>query len=114
MAMQSVGIQGLIQAQNNFESALGVVNTALKDMSMQQQTLQDNWSGETSSAFGAALGQWVTDCTTVQTQLSNIIETLSQTTSVYANTNESSSQVAKAFMNGMSGGPGLGMQGLTF
>jgi WXG100 family type VII secretion target len=99
----------MISAQGNFQNALDSVNTAQTNMTEQQSTLLANWTGETASAFGQALEQWLTDCGTVKTQLTTILEALSQNTGVYANTNEGSTQMATAFKNGMSGVPGLGI-----
>jgi WXG100 family type VII secretion target len=105
----SVNVEGMIAAQGNFQTALDSVNTAYGNMEEQQGNLQANWTGETASAFGQALGQWLTDCNTVKTQLSTILDVLSQNTGVYANTNEGSTQMAQSFANGMSGVPGLGI-----
>lgn len=105
----SVSIQGMIAAQSNFQNALDQVNTAYNDMQEQQENLSTNWSGDTASAFGQAVDQWLADFGTVQTQLANILDTLSANTGVYANTNEGSSAMAKSFADGMSGVAGLGI-----
>jgi WXG100 family type VII secretion target len=105
----SVDIQGMTQAQGNFQTALDQVNTAYSDMREQQSTLAANWTGETASSFGQALEQWLEDLNTVKTQLSNMLETLSQNTGVYANTNETSQQVASQFTSGLAGVTGLGI-----
>jgi WXG100 family type VII secretion target len=78
-------------------------------MTEQQSTLQANWTGETASAFGQALEKWLEDFNIVKTQLSNMLEKLSQNTGVYANTNEGSQQMAQSFSSGMSGVTGLGI-----
>jgi WXG100 family type VII secretion target len=105
----SVDIQGMTTAQGNFQSALDQVNTAYSNMTEQQSTLAANWTGETASTFGGALNQWLDDFNTVKTQLSNMLETLSQNTGVYTNTNEGSQQMASSFTSGMSGVTGLGI-----
>ena len=107
-ASTSVDVAGMTSAQSNFQSALDQVNTAYTDMTEQQSTLTANWTGETSSMFGQALSQWLEDMNVVQTNLSSILEALSQNTGVYANTNEQSSQMANSFKSGMSGVQGLG------
>jgi len=109
MSHSSVDVQGMIAAQGNFQKALDQVNTAYYDMTEQQGTLQANWAGETASAFGMALSQWLEDLSVVRVQLSGIVETLSQNTGVYANTNEGSQQIAASFAKGLSGVPGLGI-----
>jgi WXG100 family type VII secretion target len=104
----SVDIQGMRGAQQNFQQALDNVNTAYTNMTEQQSTLAANWTGETASTFGQALNQWLEDFSTVRTQLTRILEALSQNTGVYANTNEQSQQMAGSFQSGMSGVQGLG------
>lgn len=105
----SVDVQGMIGAQGNFQNALDQVNTAYGDMREQQGTLAANWAGETASTFGQALEQWLEDFNVVKQQLTSILDTLSQNTGVYANTNEGSQQMAASFVNGMSGVTGLGI-----
>lgn len=104
----SVDVQGMTAAQGNFQNALDQCNTAYSNMTEQQSTLAANWTGETASAFGQALNQWLEDFNTVRTQLSRITETLSTNTGVYSNTNEQSQQMASSFASGMSGVQGLG------
>jgi len=103
----SVDIAGMQSAQGNFQSALDQVNTAYTDMTEQQSTLAANWTGEASSSFGNALSNYLEDLNTVKVQLSNILETLSHNTGVYANTTEGSSQLASAFSSGLAGLSGL-------
>ena len=104
----SVDVQGMTAAQANFQNALDQVNTAYSNMTEQQSTLAGNWTGETASTFGQALEQWLQDFATVRTQLTRILETLSQNTGVYSNTNEQSTQMASSFRSGLSGVQGLG------
>jgi WXG100 family type VII secretion target len=109
LGLTSVDLPGMTAAQPTFEQALGMLNTAYSDMSEQQANLAAHWQGETSSAFGAALSAWLDDMHTVRQQLARIVETLAKHTGLYANTQESSQQVATAFQNGMSGITGLGI-----
>jgi WXG100 family type VII secretion target len=78
-------------------------------MTDQQSTLAANWTGETASSFGQALNQWLQDFNTVKTQLSNMLETLSQNTGIYTNTNDESTQMAQTFGSSMSQVTGLGI-----
>jgi|SRR5579871_516030 len=105
----SVDIAGMTAAQAAFQNALDQVNTAYSNMSEQQATLASNWTGETASAFGAALDQWLQDFNVVKVQLTRILETLSANTGVYARTDEGSQQMAASFSGGLSGLPGLGI-----
>jgi WXG100 family type VII secretion target len=105
----SVDVQGMIAAQGHFQNALDQVNTAYTQMAEQQSMLQANWIGETASAFGMALSQWLDDLSVVRAQLGGMVESLSQNTNVYANTNEGSQEMATSFANGLSGVPGLGI-----
>lgn len=105
----SVDVQGMTAAQATFQNALDQVNTAYSSMTEQQATLAANWYGETASAFGGALDQWLQDFSTVRAQLTKILETLSANTGVYANTNDGSQQMAASFSSGLSGVSGLGI-----
>lgn len=105
----SVDLAGMTTAQASFQNALDQVNTAYNNMSEQRYTLASNWTGETASAFGNALDQWLQDFSVVQSQLTRILETLSANTGVYARTNEGSQQLAASFAGGLSGMPGLGI-----
>ena len=84
----------MIQAQTHFQNAVDQVNTAYNAMQTQQEALAASWTGETSTAFGQALNEWLDDFGIVRTQLISILETLSQNTGVYANTNEEASNIA--------------------
>lgn len=112
MADVSVDTEGMMRASQRFQDALDGVNTVLRDMDEQRQTLMANWSGETSSAFGNALDTWLDQFTDVQKQLVNVMAALGKTTNVYANTNEQSQDVANAFLHGMSGLSGLDPAGV--
>lgn len=90
----SVNVQGMIAAQNNFQNTVDQVNTAYNAMQTQQESLAAAWSGETSTAFGQALNQWLEDFGVVRTQLVTILETLSHNTGVYASTNEEATSIA--------------------
>lgn len=105
----SVDVHGMIAAQGKFQNALDQVNTYYSSMTEQQANLAANWVGETASAFGMAVNQWLDDFGAVRAQLTNLIETLSQATGVYANTDEGSQQVVAAFKQGLSGLAGLGI-----
>lgn len=104
----SVDIAGMTAAQPHFQTAVDNCNTAYNNMTEQQSTLAANWTGETASTFGQAMNQWLEDFNTVRTQLTHILETLSQNTGVYANTQEGSQQMAASFQSGLSGVQGLG------
>jgi WXG100 family type VII secretion target len=97
----SVDIQGMTQAQGNFQTALDQVNTAYNSMESQSETLSANWTGDAASSFMSALTQWLEDLKTVQTQLSGMLETLSQNTGVYANTSETTQSTASSFGSGL-------------
>jgi WXG100 family type VII secretion target len=84
----------MVAAQKNFQNTLDQVNTAYSSMQTQQESLAAIWSGDTSSAFGQALEQWLEDLGIVRKQLANILETLSHNTGVYANTNEEATNIA--------------------
>src|ERR1700722_4200780 len=99
----SVDVQGMVTAQGYFQTALEQCNTAYGNMTEQQSTLAGNWSGEAASTFGVALTNYLEDFSSVISALSAMLETLSQNTGVYANTNEGSSQMAGAFLNGVPG-----------
>jgi uncharacterized protein YukE len=94
-------------AQGHFQNALEQVNTAYTNMSEQQGTLAANWTGEASSSFGRALTTWLDDLGIVRSQLILILEKLAANTGVYTNTNEGSSQMANAFLQGLPGLAGL-------
>ena len=102
----SVDIAGMTAAQQNFQSAVDEVNTAYQSMESQQSSLAAIWTGETSTAFGQALTQWLEDFGVVRTQLQNMLETLSSNTGVYANTNEQATNSAMAAAKSM-GLPGF-------
>jgi WXG100 family type VII secretion target len=103
----SVDIAGMTAAQQNFQSAVDEVNTAYQSMEMQQSSLAAIWTGETSTAFGQALTQWLEDFGVVRTQLQNMLETLSSNTGVYANTNEEATATAQKVASSIGGLPGL-------
>jgi WXG100 family type VII secretion target len=84
----------MIAAQGHFQTAVDQVNTAYDAMERQQEALAAAWTGETSTTFGQALIHWLDDFGVVRTQLINILETLSQNTGVYANTNEEATNIA--------------------
>jgi WXG100 family type VII secretion target len=103
----SVDISGMQNAQVNFQNALDACNTAYTDMYEQQTNLAANWTGEAASSFGQALEKYLDDLRTVRTQLTNMLETLSANTGVYANTDGQSSDLATAFASGLPGLTGI-------
>ena len=103
----SVDIQGMTQAQQDFQQALDEINSVYNAMSQERDTLAANWAGEASSAFGQALGTWLDDLFAVQQELIIMTESLSIHTGVYANATETSNEVANAFQHGLSGLDGL-------
>ena len=95
----SVDVEAMQRAEPIFQTALTDVHTVLQDMTTQQDTLAANWAGETASAFGQALTNWLNDMTAIQNALINLIDTMGQNTGVYANTQNESAQVQQAFTN---------------
>jgi uncharacterized protein YukE len=78
------------------------------DMSEEAATLAANWTGESASTFGSALGIWLDDLSQVQAQCGIVLESLATHTGIYANTHQTASDVAGAFGQGLAG-----LQGLT-
>jgi WXG100 family type VII secretion target len=99
----SVDVHGMVLAQGNFQNAIEQVNGAYNMMSGLQGQLQSAWFGETSTAFSNAITKWLEDCKVVNAQLQHILDTLSASTNVYANTNESAQHVAAKLASGLSG-----------
>lgn len=90
----AVDIEGMKLAQPNFQNAVDQINTAYTAMESQQEELAASWTGETSTAFGQALAQWLSDFGVVRTQLQRILELLSTNTGIYANVNEEATNEA--------------------
>lgn len=109
----STDIERMQAAEPIFQTALDEVNTAFQDMTAQQDTLQANWQGETSSAFGMALSQYLEDLSKVRTALTNLMNTMGQNTGIYANTQEQSQQVAQSFQGTVNSGSFNGLAGLN-
>jgi WXG100 family type VII secretion target len=108
-ATTSVDIQGMTQAQGNFQNALSQVKAAYNSMESQSETLTSNWGGDAASAFLAALTQWLQDLNTVQTQLSNMLETLISNTGVYSSTSDTTNSAAASFGSSVGNVAGLGI-----
>ena len=97
----STDIQAMQNAQSIFDNALQDVNAISSSMQMQQETLAANWQGETASAFGNALTNFLGDLSKVQNALSNLMQTMSTNTGIYSNTNEESQSYQQAFAQGL-------------
>jgi uncharacterized protein YukE len=110
-AMTSVDLGALQKAQGIFQTALSEVNTVYNDMEYQQTTLSANWAGETASAFGLALSNYLNDLWAIRNELILIANTLSEQTGIYVNTQEDANQVEQAFSSQQ--GPGA-LSGLQF
>jgi WXG100 family type VII secretion target len=108
----STDIERMQAAEGIFQNALDAVNTSYQDMTSQQDTLAANWQGETSSAFGIALTQYLEDLGSVRNALASLMNTMGQNTGIYANTNEQSQQVAQAFTGTVNSGSFSGLAGL--
>jgi WXG100 family type VII secretion target len=96
-------VQGMAQAQEAMQTIHGQLGGALQALTEQQATLAANWSGEASSTFGQALANFIQDFETINNALVNMMETMSQNTNIYVNTNDASTAVAQAFVNNTSG-----------
>jgi WXG100 family type VII secretion target len=103
----STDTPAMVRAQGYTQNTLDEINAVYTGMDEERSSLAANWTGEAASAFGQALQSWLDDLQVVQNQLSTILENLSTNTGIYANTAESSQQVATAFGQGLSGLSGL-------
>jgi WXG100 family type VII secretion target len=102
-AHTSVTLEGMKGAQGNFQTALGEINKVYNDMSEEAATLAANWTGESASTFGNALGIWLDDLSQVRAQCEIVLESLATHTGIYANTNQTVSDTAGAFGSGLHG-----------
>ena len=99
----SVTVSGMQAAQGNFQNALDQMNTSYNQMDEQRSTLAANWTGESSSLFGQALGTWLDDLNAVRTQLNNVLTQLETNTGIYNRTNDMQNQTASSFAKGLPG-----------
>src|SRR5215472_3822920 len=109
----STDIERMQTAEPIFQTALDALNTAFSDMNTQQETLQANWQGESASTFGQALTAYVNDLGLVRNSLITLMQTMSQNTHIYVNTQENSQQVVQAFQGTVNNGAFDGLPGLN-
>lgn len=99
----STDVAGMGQAQQSMQEIYGELNTASQTLAEQQSTLAANWSGEAQATFGQALTNFIEDFNKINAALTGMMETMSQNTGIYVNTNETSTAMAQAFTNSTSG-----------
>jgi WXG100 family type VII secretion target len=107
MAATSVDIEGMIKAGQGLESAHNHLQASYNNMRGQAESLQVSWRGETSSAFGVALAQWLDDFGAVLALLQGIGEALANNTGVYGGTVDVNNQVTKIAAGSLGKLPGL-------
>jgi WXG100 family type VII secretion target len=100
----STDVTGMAQAQQVMQEIYGELNSAVQMLGEQQATLASNWSGEAQTAFGQALENYMNDFNKINSALVGMLETMSQNTNIYVNTNDTSTSLATTFMNSTSGG----------
>jgi WXG100 family type VII secretion target len=99
----STDVQGMAQAQQVMQNMYGELNSAMQALETQQGDLAANWSGEAQTAFGQALSNFIGDFGKINNALVGMMETMSQNTNIYVNTNDTSAAIANAFTNTTSG-----------
>lgn len=103
----STDIEAMQRAQPIFDNALEEVTGILSPMTTLQDTLAANWQGETASAFGQAVEQFIADLNKMQGALTDITSKMSQNTGIVVNANADSDQIRQAFGQGLSSIQGL-------
>ncbi|MGW4995621.1 WXG100 family type VII secretion target, partial [Streptomyces mirabilis] len=92
--VNSVGLDGMRQAQGAYQQAVDDGNRQLQSMTDQINTLKASWSGEASTMYQAAVDEWLSDFHQVQGYLQKILTSLQETTQVYTGAHHNTTQTA--------------------
>lgn len=93
----TVDVQGMVQAQSDFQSAVDKTATAYSAVSENQATLAAVWTGEAASTFGLALTQYLEDLAAVRQELDGMLGTLEANTGEYHRAHSTTSEAASSF-----------------
>ncbi|MGW0999543.1 WXG100 family type VII secretion target [Streptomyces sp. NPDC002520] len=101
-----VDLDGMIQAQQAFQTAVDESARSYANMDGQYIALSGSWQGTAAAQYTGAVGTWLSEFKTLLGALESMLETLSQNTGVYANVHAETDQQAAAIAATIEAGGG--------
>ncbi|MFG2887805.1 WXG100 family type VII secretion target [Streptomyces sp. NPDC048297] len=104
--LTQVDLDGMIQAQGAFQTAVDESARSYANMDGQYMALSGSWKGTAAAKYTEAVGSWLGEFKTLLGALENMLSTLSQNTGVYADVHAQTDQQAQAIAAAIEAGGG--------